>query len=179
MVGAARRPQSERPPADYFQLPCHTGAIANSMATQMKTARSFNKDAGSWRPPTRATPPPPPTQTCGADLPRRFCIIPAYGPTHPFQMPALGTNVQHWLPETSPDEPRFQCLRVRRLPRLPGFISSTSKPANFSARTDAAASGVPARTRGRWLKFTFVLFPRERILPQCVIGSGGWRIVTR
>ena len=35
-----------------------------------------------------------------------------------------------------------------------GFISSTSKPANFSARNDAASGSVPARTQSR----AFVLF---------------------
>ena len=62
--------------------------------------------------------PPPPTQTYGDDLPRRFCIIPAYGPTHPFQMPAAGHECAALASGDLAGRAQFQCLRVRRLPRL-------------------------------------------------------------
>jgi hypothetical protein len=41
-------------------------------------------------------------------------------PSHPFQMPQLGTNVQHWLSETTPEDERnayvsVVCLACTRL----------------------------------------------------------------
>jgi len=107
--------------------------------------------------------PPPPTQTYGDDLPRRFCIFPPWADIS-------FSNARSWarMCSTGFRRPRRTSpvpmpTRPSSASPAPGFISSTSKPANFSARTDAAASSVPARTQG-WLKFTFVLFPRNGIL---------------
>jgi len=61
-----------------------------------------------------------PTQTYGGDPPAEFGIFPPMGRHILFKCPRLGTNVQHWLPETSPeDEPdsyvSVVCLACTRL----------------------------------------------------------------
>ena len=77
-----------------------------------------------------------------------------------FKCPRLGTNVQHWLPETSPeDEPNSYvsvvCLACTRL----HFIHK--KTGKLSVRTDPATGRVRARDTGPRFVFTFVLFPRN------------------
>jgi len=50
-----------------------------------------------------------------------FALFPPMGRHILFECPRLGTNVQHWLPETSPDEPSSNayasvvCLACTRL----------------------------------------------------------------
>src|SRR5205823_13356166 len=46
----------------------------------------------------------PTTQPYGGDPLRKFCIFRRMGRHILFKCPRLGTNVQHWLPATSPDE---------------------------------------------------------------------------
>jgi hypothetical protein len=63
---------------------------------------------------------PSATQTYGGDLPHEFCIITLMGRHILFKCPRLGTNVQHWLPDTPPaDEPSSYasvvCLACSRL----------------------------------------------------------------
>src|SRR5688572_33421958 len=50
-----------------------------------------------------ARPRPQTTQTYGGDPPREFGIFPCMGRHILFKCPRLGANVQHWLPETSPE----------------------------------------------------------------------------
>ena len=64
--------------------------------------------------------PPPTTQSYGSDPARRLCLVNRMGRHILFKCPQLGTNVQHWLPETTPeDEPNAYvsvvCLACTRL----------------------------------------------------------------
>ncbi len=46
----------------------------------------------------------PATQTYGGDPPRQFGIFRPMGRHILFKCPRLGVNVQHWLPEISPED---------------------------------------------------------------------------
>jgi len=82
-----------------------------------------------------------------------------HGPTYPFQMPAAGHECAALASGDLAGRAQFQCLCVRRLPRL--------HPASFHPQANRQTSrrglmprpvAVPARTQAR-LKCTFVLFP--------------------
>ena len=86
-------------------------------------------------------------------------------------MPTAGPNVQHWLPETSPedDEPdsyvSVVCLACTRL----HFIHK--KPENASVRTDTS---VPARTQGSTLSSLLYCSPgTDSAAVRNRIGRGG------
>ena len=56
----------------------------------------------------------------------------------------------------------------------PGSISFTRQPGNFSARTDPAITGVPARTQRRALSSLLYRFPgTDSAAVRNRIGSGG------
>ena len=86
-------------------------------------------------------PPPPPTQTYGDDPPRRFAYSELWADIS-------FSNARGWAPRCSigfrrPRRTSPMPMRPSSASPVHGFISSTSKPANFSARND------PLRQRAR------------------------------
>jgi hypothetical protein len=87
--------------------------VGRRLPCQGSRAKQLRAFSGPPRPPT--------TQTYGGDPSHKFCIFPTMGRHILFKCPRLGTNVQHWLPETPPDEPGSNayasvvCLACTRL----------------------------------------------------------------
>jgi hypothetical protein len=92
--------------------------VSTASAAKADLGKAARLAASNSRTPGRA---PPTTQTYGGDRPHKFCIFTAMGRHILFKCPRLGTNVQHWLPDTPPDEPKSNsyasvvCLACTRL----------------------------------------------------------------
>jgi hypothetical protein len=126
------------------------GGLFRVRWSQAKQLRAFS---GPPRPPT--------TQTYGGDPAPGFCILPLWADIS-------FSNARGWARTCSigfrrprRTTPISMPMRPSSASPAPGFISSTRKPANSSARTDADNRMRACPDTGPRFKFTFILFLRN------------------